>query len=53
MVRQHQTQNLEIPGSMLSQRPGMTTTTKKGGQRRPPSSFLFLRVSPPPIWRGI
>jgi hypothetical protein len=24
MVRQHQTRNLEIPGSMLSHRPGMT-----------------------------
>jgi hypothetical protein len=24
MVRQHQTRNLEIPGSMLAHRPGMT-----------------------------
>jgi len=24
MVRQHQSRNLEIPGSMLSHRPGMT-----------------------------
>jgi hypothetical protein len=25
MVRKHQTRNLEIPGSMLSHRPGMTS----------------------------
>jgi hypothetical protein len=26
MVRKHQTRNLEIPGSMLTHRPGMTAT---------------------------
>jgi len=25
MVRKHQTRNLEIPGSMLTHRPGMTS----------------------------
>ena len=28
MVRKHQTRNLEIPGSMLSHRPGMTAEGK-------------------------
>jgi len=28
MVRQHQTRNLEIPGSMLSHRPGMTVVER-------------------------
>jgi hypothetical protein len=30
MVRQHQTRNLEIPGSMLSHRPGMTAMARAG-----------------------
>jgi hypothetical protein len=34
MVRQHQTRNLEIPGSMLAHRPGMTVPSSSSSQRR-------------------
>jgi hypothetical protein len=31
MVRKHQTRNLEIPGSMLTHRPGMTAFKVQNG----------------------
>src|SRR5215510_14409296 len=36
MVRKHQTRNLEIPGSMLTHRPGMTTHYLPHHTRRKP-----------------
>src|SRR5882724_3121924 len=40
MVRKDQTRNLEIPGSMLAHRPGMTWANKRG---RPGHSFALSR----------
>jgi hypothetical protein len=46
MVRQHQTRNLQIPGSMLAHRPGMTIQTLDFPRFR-------LYFTPVPQWRRL